>query len=175
MTDEIDWEKWRVERDARIAAEDAERSRVWELERKAERDYEAELSDRVGHYATMAGLSVRLAELRKQTQCSDTSAWKNRLGRAIAEEARRNPDQATAWQIIMFDLGVQFTPAQRMARSRERKRAIRTATDNRTCPVCQEPMIHKRADAKVCSDICRVRWHRGALPARVRPAAAGRD
>jgi hypothetical protein len=47
---------------------------------------------------------------------------------------------------------------------RSRKRRKRIAADKRTCAVCKATMAGKRADARCCSDKCRVRLNRQSVP-----------
>ena len=83
----------------------------------------------------------------------------------LTELLTRHPEKANLITSIHEDVKAENKRNKDMqvARSREwrtRQREKRVDSDNRTCPVCGASMTGKRADATVCSDVCRVRHHR---------------
>ena len=113
---------------------------------------------RAAVHAERADLKDEFASARLQTRDDP-----NKLGRNIAEQlVCWPPDYEDAWREILAILEVQLTPAERARVMRKRNKAGRIATDIRVCAECGASMKGRRADAKVCSDVCRVRFHRAA-------------
>ncbi len=54
-------------------------------------------------------------------------------------------------------------------RFRARRRVKMVAEDERRCGVCEAPLRGKRADARFCSAVCRVKHARGFTPRSLRP------
>jgi hypothetical protein len=114
-----------------------------------------------------------IAWAAKEAGLSKTVVMRHQRGwsadKALNEQLEQEPGKANVIADIRAQMNDELRRIRDMeaARSREyraRKRQER-AEDDRTCPVCSGSMEGKRADAKVCSDICRVRFHRGGFSA----------
>ena len=84
-------------------------------------------------------------------------------GRAWAERARLDEER---------ELQRKAAAALHSRDYRRRNHPRRRQVNPPQCKNCPEMLIGRRSDAKLCSDLCRVSWHRGqAAGIRVSPSA----